>query len=344
VGSNAVARDAPFAIGSAACTTDDGQAWLDQGAHGATRLRVWPWEATAPTDVLTIPADRDPELVCAAARVFALAGGEEDVTATRALGGDAGAPVPILRTKDFPREDEREHDAYTVGDTLGLVRMGDSGTLALREWAPGGLGPWRTLQTKIAPDDDIVAVDADAESVVIVFTHEVGEGCGEGAATAVRALRVRRGSTDAGPSEAQLELGAPQCDRDPGPFWTGVVGGAVMVGWAERGHAPARRAEPAARTSDGGASEAGDSAGSGREASPAPIAGFSYAAVSDAAVDGAGSVPDGGKGPLAKHVDLTADEIVSAGCDKDRCYAAALIRPPGQDGMEPEAIRVLSYR
>jgi hypothetical protein len=44
-----------------------------------------------------------------------------------------------------------------------------------------------------------------------------------------------------------------------------------------------------------------------------------------------------------QHVELAADELVSAGCDRAHCYAAALVRPPGGDGMQPESIRVIAY-
>jgi hypothetical protein len=303
LGADGELRSAATSVGAAACATDDALAWLDHGTSGTTHVRVLTWGNPAPLDVLTMGADRDPELVCGAHRLFALGSGEDDVTVTAASALEAGAPTPILRDRDFPTDEEREHDAYTVGDALGIVRMGDSGALAMREL---GLGPkadpWRTLGTHIAADDDIVAVDADAKTVSIVYTHEQGDACDGGPALAVRALRASRG--EAAP-ETTLDVAAPACDRDPGPFWTGTIDRSLVVAWAERGH--------------------------DRGPKSAPVSSLAYRVLDDPSRSS------------ATRIELTAEDLVPAGCDKGHCYAVALVRPPGADGMQAEPVRVIAY-
>src|SRR5208283_174791 len=92
-------------------------------------------------------------------------------------------------------DDEREHDAYSIGDDLGLVRVGASGAVALRELPRGGApGPWRKLKQALATDDDVVTVDGDATATLIVVTHDAEDACAEGgvASDSVRAIRVDR--------------------------------------------------------------------------------------------------------------------------------------------------------
>ncbi len=317
VGAGGDARGTAVDVGPAACATDDALAWLEHGTHGTTKVRALAWSSSVAADVLTLAADRDPELVCGAHRLFALGGGEDDVTVTVAQGLDAGPAAPIIRDRDFASDEEREHDAYTVGDSLGIVRMGDSGALAIREVVSGPPSAWRSLGTKISPDDDIVAVDADARSVVVVFTHEQGDACAGASALAVKAVRASRVAADGSP-EAVIELAPPVCDRDPGPFWTGALEGSFVVAWAERGHRP-RKTEP----------EAGGGLGA------APVTGLAYRTLPN---DPAGAAPSS-----VQRVEMAADDLVSAGCDKAHCYAVALDRPAGSDGMQPETARVVAF-
>jgi hypothetical protein len=40
---------------------------------------------------------------------------------------------------------------------------------------------------------------------------------------------------------------------------------------------------------------------------------------------------------------ITADAVVDGDCDDAGCFAAALLRDPGSDGMSPGAIGVFAY-
>ena len=42
-------------------------------------------------------------------------------------------------------------------------------------------------------------------------------------------------------------------------------------------------------------------------------------------------------------LEQNADAIADAGCDASACYAVALVREAGGDGMAPEALRLIRY-
>jgi hypothetical protein len=299
-----------FDAGPAACATDDALAWIERPSGGAARVLALPWGKTTPAEILSVPAERDPALVCGTKTAFALGDGERDTTiATRATamvptpqGSPGASPRPrvIIRDRDFTDE-EREHDTFVVGDALGLVRVGQSGSLSLRE-VGAEPSPWRHLGTKLTEADDVVAVDGDSEATTVVFTHDDGGGgCDGPSAPGVRTLRVSRKS----PLDASFELAPAACGRELGPFWTGSVGEAFVVAWVERA--------------------------SVRGSGEPPIVGFSYRTITSA-----------GLGEL-RRVARPSDEMVDAGCDKDRCYAVALVRPPQAAEPQAESVEVLAY-
>src|SRR5207253_2821617 len=128
-------------------------------------------------------------------RVVPLAEGEDDLTMPATGEGSASRPTVLLRDADFGDDEERDHDVYTSGDDLGIVRVGGAGSVAIRERAgDGALGAWRKLRSKIARDDDVVVVDADAHTVLVVTTRDEGERCTQaaGGGASVHALRVDR--------------------------------------------------------------------------------------------------------------------------------------------------------
>jgi hypothetical protein len=106
-----------------------------------------------------------------------------------------------------------------------------------------------------------------------------------------------------GGSAASLELAKGACSRDVGPFWSSPMAGSVVVGWVERASRPSKTS--------------------------APIAGLAYRRI--------------GEGGATARIAQPADAIADAGCDAERCYAVALVRESGSDGMKPEAIRVIAY-
>jgi hypothetical protein len=107
-----------------------------------------------------------------------------------------------------------------------------------------------------------------------------------------------------GEGKASTALLSPAaCSRDVGPFWMNPLGKTLVVAWPERE--------------------------SRKDKTTAPIVGLAYRSLEDGAA-------------LARVV-LPADAMADAGCDASRCYALALVREPGTDGMSPEAIKLVAY-
>jgi hypothetical protein len=305
IGPHGELRGDPTEVGAAFCATAAGLAWIDPRTSGPTRVLARPLTDAAGHEVLSVSPDRDPALVCGDHVVVVLGDGDDDLTATAFVPGSAPKPrVVAIRDADFGDDDEREHDAYTLGDDLGLVRVGSSGAVALRE-VPRDAAPtaWRRLKQTIPPDDDVVAVDGDAESTLIAFTHDADDTC-PGIGSTAESVWVLRVDRKAG-AESLLDLAPADCDRSPGPFWIAAAApGGSTVAWVER----STKLLPKA----------------------APIAGVSLRTITAAGTKG-------------RRIELVADAVVDAGCDDRACSIAALVRPPGGDGMQPEAIAVFSY-
>jgi hypothetical protein len=149
-------------------------------------------------------------------------------------------------------------------------------------------------------DDDIVAVDGDAQSIYVVYTHEESASCkDERGGSSIHALRVAR----KGESDGTHVVAPAECGKDAGPFWTGATSSGFVIAWAER-------VSKSNKTS-------------------APIGGLAYRVMD-------------GKAELV-HVAQPADALVDAGCAAGVCYAVALVREAGGDGMKPEKARVIAY-
>ncbi|HEY6460188.1 MAG TPA: hypothetical protein VIY73_08550 [Polyangiaceae bacterium] len=305
VGPRGEVREAPVDVGAGFCATGEGLAWIDPHTTGPSRVMARRWSDAAPTEVLTVSPDRDPALACGDHAVVVLGDGDDDLTAaTFVPGAAASKPTVAIRDSDFGDDDEREHDVYTVGDDLGLVRVGSGGAVALRDIPQGGAPtPWRRLKASIPADDDVVAVDGDADATFVVYTHDADDACpGIGStAEAVKAIRVDRKTG----AESVLDLAPADCDHAPGPFWVAPSApGGATVGWVERATKLAPKAPP--------------------------IAGVALRTWTGAAMK-------------ARHVALHADAVSDAGCDASGCSVAALVRPEGADGMTPETIQVVAY-
>ncbi len=319
LGSDLAPKGEPTDVAAASCASHDA-IWYTDGK----RVHARPWSGK-PTRI-ELPKDKDAALVCGAHRAFALIddddgtsvillggsgtsdGGASDAGAGASAGAGAGSsPVSLFEEKQFGDDDQRERAEYTSGDDLGVVRLATSGALTLREVRAGAPGPIHKLKTAIPRDDDVVATDASAKIVIIVFTEDVGEKCvAEGGATTastrVKALRIDRGTFE----ESIVELSPGGCGREIGPFFTSAVGDAVSVAWVER--IPV--------------------AGKSR----APIAGLGYR-----------RVPATGPATELARIEQPADALVDAGCDGTRCFAVALARRSGMDAMVPGLARVLRY-
>ena len=305
LGPHGEARDPPVEIGSAFCVTGSGVAWLDARSAGPARVQARGWAEASPRVLTSVPADRDPALVCADHDVIVLGDGDDDLSATTFTPGDAAAHAPIvaIRDADFGDDEEREHDAYSVGDDLGVVRVASSGAVAMREVPRGGSPtPWRKLKHTIPADDDVVAVDGDADATVIVYTEDSDETCpGVGAtAESVHALKVVRKTGE----ETLLDLAPADCEKAPGPLWVAASPAGVTVGWVER----RTKSSPQAP----------------------PIMGAAFRVL----------LPSG---PKPFHIDLAADAVVDAGCDEKGCSIAALLRPAGGDAMQPGQLAAYPY-
>jgi hypothetical protein len=304
LGNDGQPKGEPLDVGASGCATEDGMAWSEPGSGGRTRVVQRAWAAKASRDVAALGRDREPVLVCGAHRVFVLGQGDDDVDL--AMSGDAGKARALVNGEDFGADEEREHDEFTVGDDLGIVRIGQSGAVALRETKGDALGAWHRLRHVIPADDDVVAVDGDERSVVVVTTRDAppavcgADGSNE-AGTSVHALRIDRSTFD----ETLVDLAPAECGREVGPFWTGSVGPRLVVAWADRV--------------------------TSREPTSAPIAGLSYRVLEGQVL-----------GPIA-HITRRADALVDAGCDRERCYAVALARAPGTTVMVPEVAQVITY-
>jgi hypothetical protein len=252
-----------------------------------------------------VSADRDASLVCGDHAVLVLGDGDDDLTVTSFIPGEATLQpsVVAIRDSDFGDDDEREHDAYSVGDDLGLAWVGASGTIMLREVPRGGTPTrWRRLKHAIGEDDDVVAVDGDADSTFVVYTHDVEDACADMGSTPT-SIRVVLADRKAG-TDARFELAPPSCERTPGPFWIAPAPGGTVVAWVER----------TTKLASGGP----------------PIVGVALRTIA------AGSV-------RASQIDLAADAVADAGCDDRGCFVAALVRAPDGDGMQPSAIRLIPY-
>jgi hypothetical protein len=229
VGAAGDLKGEPADIGGVACATADGVAWFEAGPT-RTLVRARGWTDGAPHEVSSLMPEREPLLACGVHRIFALGEGEDDLAI--APTGDAAAATTLILEKDFGGDEEREHDEYTMGDDLGVIRLGASGAVSLRELRGAKLGPWKKLATHIEREEDVVAVDADARSAVIVYTREASTPCADGsAATTLRAIRVDRSTW----AETAFELAPAACGKDPGPFFTGALDVGLVVAWAERG-------------------------------------------------------------------------------------------------------------
>jgi hypothetical protein len=237
-------RGDAIAVGAGSCTTADGVAWVDPRGVGPVHARTRRWGELAARDVVTLSPDRAPTLLCAEHDAFVLGEGDDDLAATAFSPADGVArPVVVaIRDRDFGDDEEREHEAFTVGDDLGIVRVGGTGTLSVREISRGRASSWRRLKHALSEDDDVVAVDGDGPSMIVVFAREAADPCPEGGPSAqtVRALTIDRKTGN----EALVSLAPANCDSTSGPFWIGAAQGAPVVAWSRRRARPAPGAAP----------------------------------------------------------------------------------------------------
>lgn len=286
-------------IGADWCSTAAGIAWIESRPHGSARVLWRSWSGGPSRGIASIAAGRTPSVVCGEHDVYTLGDGDDDLTAEVFVPDETTSRPPsvILRSADFP-EEEVDHRVYTVDDDLQIVRLGESGILSIREVpASGPPRPWRNVKRRMAPNEDIVAVDGDSTATVVASTREREEDCpnAESPAEQVGALRIDRTSG----TEVAMDLAPADCARSLGPFWIAQLREhAPLVAWVER------RSDPA----PGAAS----------------IRGLAYAVL-------------GAKHPETNRFAIDADALVDAGCDASGCFAAALLGPAPQSSAPAPA-------
>jgi hypothetical protein len=303
--------DGPIDVGSLVCATDDGLAWSDGARNGASRVHVRSYgPGGIPHDDAGPPTMDDFTLTCGAHAAYEVVEGDEG-TATKvfAIGGAPPAaastlPLVTVAAMALGKDEERDLFFWAEGDELGLVRVASGGDVQAASVRGGALS-LLPEKGRVIPEDDVVGVDADPQEVVLVTSHDESDGCPNGrGGSSVHALRIPRPTGGVGAAKATSLLLAPSaCGRDVGPFWTNPLGPSLVVGWAERASRP--------------------------EKTSPPITGLAYRTIQDAST--------------TLRLPQAADAITDAGCDEARCYAVALVRAPGSDGMKPEAMKVLTY-
>ncbi len=312
LGPNGEVRGAPVEVGAAMCTTAEGLAWIEPRRGDSGRMvRVLERGLTESTsrEILSLSSDRSPTLVCGVRSVFVLGDGDDDLTIDVFVpGSSVRAPTLVLRDAAFADE-EREHEAFAVGDDLELVRVGATGGIATRTIPGAGKddhspSAWRRLKHVLSDDDDVVAVDGQGSRTLLVFTRDMDTACAtpESGGQRIRAFAFDR---PAG-TDRLIELAPAGCQGQRGPFW--IPAGlseaqGPVVAWVERG-------------------SKGENA--------AAISGLAFRVVHPDAVQ-------------SGRVEVAADALVDGDCDDKGCYAAALLREPGSDGMSPGAIAVVTY-
>jgi hypothetical protein len=215
LGSDLAPRGESLTVAAASCATRDAF-WTSDGTTATSHA----WSG-ANTDV-TLPKDRDASLLCGAHQAFAVLEGEDQ---TELVPLPGRAPITLVRESDFGDDEQRELSEYTVADDVGVVRLGGSGAIAIREWSKSGVGPLHKLRTRIGREDDVVAVDASPRFVAIVYTQD-----SEGSGTAVHALRVDRATF----AESAVVLAEGRAGHEVGPFFTAARGDDVAIAWPER--------------------------------------------------------------------------------------------------------------
>jgi hypothetical protein len=220
-------------IGSSVCATRGSLAWIERAATGRSHIRARGLDKPDVTELGDIDPEPAPTLACADDVVFSIALGDDDLTVRALASSDAGAPVVMSRDTDFPNDDDSDNQTYTVGNRLGLVRVGESGVLDLRDLDGATLSPWRRLKHSFSDDDDVlVGVDGDAKRTILAYTHDQSDTCSATSAggRSAHMLVVDRASS----SEDRILLAQADCSVELGPFWTISSDAALGMAWVER--------------------------------------------------------------------------------------------------------------
>ncbi|MEO8878743.1 MAG: hypothetical protein ABI461_24345 [Polyangiaceae bacterium] len=210
---------------------------------------------------------------------------------------------PALLLSEHDTSDNIEE--FTAGDDFGVINVG-GGSISVRDVSAKKLSAWRAL-VKLPEGGDVVSGDADATDIYALYTEDTRDNscAGGGSPARLTAVHAPRSSGD-----AHIHvLATLACDSDDGPFFTGFSHKAgqpskFIVAWPER---------------------------RGPKSGEPPISALAYVVLS------------GDRVSEVKRVPIDADALVDAGCDDDACYAGALTRTVGTDGMVPGPARFVRY-
>ena len=296
--------DGPFDVGAFICATDDGLAWSEGAPKGATRIHLRTYPVTgSPREDIGPSTMEDFTLTCGAHRAYAVAEGDE-ATPTKVYVIGGGGPAPAPVATIPPLTLGRDEER-------DLFPWAEGDELGLVRVASGG-----EVQAASFRSGALELIHADKARV----TPE-DDVVGVDADPRQVVLVTTHDESDACPSgrggasvhalriprqggsATSLAIAPSACGRDVGPFWTNTLGRALLVAWAERASRP--------------------------EKTSPPITGLAYRLLQE--------------GATTVRVAQAADGIADAGCDETRCYAVALVREPGGDGMKPGAMKLLAY-
>jgi hypothetical protein len=242
VGADGRIVDGPFDVGSFVCATDDGVAWSEPGAKG-TRVKLRVWSPAGARDVVGPAVADDLTLTCGSHRAYVLVEGDKAAPSHLFTLGDPTATTPVsIAASALGRDEERDLFVWAEGDDVGVVRVAQSGAVTAADVHGGTVSPLHTEGARIPPEDDVVAIDADARTLALVTTHDESDACPDGRGGAsVHALRIARQDAKKATS---LLLSPSACARDVGPFWTNVLGASLVVAWTERASHAEKTAAP----------------------------------------------------------------------------------------------------
>jgi hypothetical protein len=221
---------AALAIGSNACAA--GSTVFTIGGKGGSSVVARAVPAGAEKSLVTIPEGHDPTLVCGEdKRAFVIDEGEDDM-GVRVLDPDkASARAVLVPPSELEGDEMREHEDFTTGDVLRELLVTEKGRLSLHEYDGATVAPRRALDTAIASDEDLMAVDGNASHVVALLAREATARCDGDLGTDVLALDLPLPEG----KEQVITVGTGACGHDLGPYWVAPTTDAVYVAWAIRG-------------------------------------------------------------------------------------------------------------
>jgi hypothetical protein len=300
--------DGPLDVGSLVCATDDGLAWSDGARNSGSRTHLRTYSsAGAPRDDVGPPTMEDFTLTCGAHTAYEVIEGDEG-TATKVFaigGGIAAAAASTLPLLTVPPM------ALGKDEERDLFLWAEGDELGLVRVASGGdvqaasirQGALSLLGEKGRVTPEDDVVGVDADGKQVALVTTHDESDACPNGRGGSSVHALRLSKDGAAKASSVLLSPSACGRDVGPFWTSTLGSSLFVTWAERASRP--------------------------EKTSAPITGLAYRALRDDSV--------------TRRLAQAADGVADAGCDEARCYAVALVRPPGSDGMKPETMKLLTY-